>query len=145
MLLNQSDLRILKNTINISARCLEMLKIAVWKKWRNQRMRFLGYMFAKNRYINLKLDMPDIQASFYNIHSGFPKCQKFWVLEKLRKEIIFILWLKNLFGKNRESHLKERFVLRLLMSFIYILFQILLWHFQTFINFRPKTAWYWVT
>ena len=30
-------------------------------------MRFLGYMFAKNRYMNLKFGMPDVQAWIYNI------------------------------------------------------------------------------
>ena len=72
-------------------------------------MRFLGYVFAKNRYINLKLGMPDIQASFYNIHSGFPKFQKFWVLEKLRKKNYFYFVVKKSFWEKPREPFERKF------------------------------------
>ena len=41
------------------------------KKWRHQRIRYLGYMFVKNEYINNKCGLPDVQARSYNIQSIF--------------------------------------------------------------------------
>ena len=46
-----------KKVIFITVRYLKMLQITVWKKWRHQRIQFLGYTFAKNRHINLKFSM----------------------------------------------------------------------------------------
>ena len=45
----------------------------------------MGYMLATNDYINVKFDMPDAQAWFYNIYSGFLTILKFWILEKKLK------------------------------------------------------------
>ena len=60
-----------KNVIFISVRFLEILKIAVWKMLSTDTV--FGYMFGKNRYINLKCGKPDTQACFYNMLCGFLK------------------------------------------------------------------------
>ena len=91
-----------KNVIFISVRCLKMLQIGVWKKWRHQRLRFLGHMFPK--YINLKFSMPDVRAWLYNKYSGFWKFWKYRILKKLpREKILFLFfeklknWVRNFF------------------------------------------------
>ena len=95
-----------KNVIFV-VRCLEILKIAVWKKWRHQRIRFLGYTFAKNRYINPKFGIRDVQSWCYNILYSFEKNQ---ILEFKKLFINFsfliLFGFKELFGKIRDSYFK---------------------------------------
>ena len=55
-----------QNVIFISMRGLEMFEIAVLK-WCHRQIRFLGYMFAKYKCINLKFGMPDVQLWLYNM------------------------------------------------------------------------------
>ena len=68
--LNQFDLRIPKMSFS-TVLCLKMLRIAIWKKWRHQRTRFLGYMFAKNRHINLKFSMLSSQVKSSQVMSRY--------------------------------------------------------------------------
>ena len=72
-----------------------------FEKWRHQRIWFLGYMFAKNRYISLKFGMPDTQALFYNMQKSV---LLFWILEKLYKKSFFkTFWMKKSFLNNKRE------------------------------------------
>ena len=55
-----------KNVI-FYVRCLEMLKIVVWKNDVINGYGFWALCLPKNRYINLEFGMPHVQAWFYNI------------------------------------------------------------------------------
>ena len=63
------------------------------KKGCHPRMRFLGYMFAKNRYINLKSGIPDVRPGFYNIIYVFLNF-KIFVFCKKKNLVFFTFWVK---------------------------------------------------
>ena len=78
-----------------------------------------GYMFAKNRYINLIFGMLDARAWFYNMLYVFLK-----ILDFGKLKILFFLVLgvkKHFWGRIRDCHLKELYILCLLVIFICIL------------------------
>ena len=72
------------------------------KKWRHQWIRFLGYMFSKHRYINLKFGVPDFQAWFYKMLYGFLKTSKLYDLrKKLDKKFRFLVLGGKTFFENQ--------------------------------------------
>ena len=99
---------------------------------------FLGYMFAKNRHINLKFIMLYVQVYFYIILYGFLKIWKILDLGKSYIKIsVFPFWgvKKNVFWKIRDSSLKELLILRHLVLFVCILLLISI--FGDFSNIYP--------
>ena len=108
------------------------------KKWRHSRLRFLGYMFAKNRYISLKFGMPDdrtwfnklLYISFKNLEFGFWK-------KNLLKNFSFLLFGYFL-GKSEIAILENSLFYGFCsFSFAFCLKCLYLVIFQTFFNFRP--------
>ena len=113
-----------KNFIFISVRCLEMLKIAVWKMTSSIDTVW-DYMFTKNICIKLKFGMPDLHAWLYNILYGFQKILKILDFEISYIKILVFKFLGDFFWKIRDSHLKKKlFILRLLVLFNCILLKI---------------------
>ena len=77
-------------------------------------MRFLGYMLAKNRYINLKFGIPDVQAWFFNILGGFENFVNFDLWKTyIKNQLLNALGVKNILWKIRDSRFKELFILRM--------------------------------
>ena len=82
---------------------------------------FLGYMYAKNRYINMEFGIVYAQAWawFYNILYGFSKLEKWILTESYIKNQFFYSWVNKIVSWNiQDSHVKEFFILPLLMLFI---------------------------
>ena len=90
------------------------------EKWHNQRIRFLGYMFAKNRYINLKFGMFYAQPLFYNMYA-FLEIWKKGFCSYIKVSVFFDFGGKNIFGEIRDGHSKELLILCILVPFICIL------------------------
>ena len=119
-----------------------------FKKWRRQRIRFLAYILPKNIDINLKFGLSDVQAWFYNI---FSVCLNFFKIldfvESYIRSPVFIFWVTKLFwGKSEMTILKiSLFCVYWCLLFAFCLNRCFWWFFQTFIYFRPKMGWHWVT
>ena len=64
---------------------------------KNDSIQFLGYVFAKNRYIILKFGMPDVQAWFSTYCAVFKDFENFGFCKKLYKNISFLLYGLNSF------------------------------------------------
>ena len=60
------------------------------KKMRHQRIRFLGYMFAKNRYINLKFGMIDVNIWLCSIYPFSENFENFGFLKRLKIKFFYI-------------------------------------------------------
>ena len=104
---------------------------------------FLGYIYAKNRYINLEFGIVYAQAWFYNILYGFSKLKQ-WVLTEsyIENQFFFIFGsAKSFLRKSKIVMLKifystpfDALYLHFARNFLFLVI------FQTFINFRPKMA-----
>ena len=114
-----------ESVIFISVRCLEMLKIAIWK---NDVIHGYGFwtIYLLKRYINLEFFRPDIQVWFYNMSNGFMKILKIFNFVKsyLKILVFYFLSTKVIFWKIRDSHFEELLVVQLVMLFICILLKI---------------------
>ena len=125
-----------KNFIFISVRCLEMLKIAVWKMTSSIDMVW-DYMFAKNIYIKLKFGMPDLQAWLYNILYGFQKILKILDFEISYIKILVFKFLgeKNFFFEKSEIVILKNFLFYACWCFLiaFCLKLLFLVIFQTFV------------
>ena len=124
--------------------------------WRNRRcgrglkkihqwIRFLGYMFAKNRSIwNLAWQMPRHSSATY-IPVFEPS--KNWLKEKLHKDFSLTFGVKNHFWENSRSLFSRTLFFHVLQcfSFACCVKSLFLVIFRTFINFRPNMAWHLIT
>ena len=109
-------------------------------KWRHQRVRFLGYTFAKNRYINLKFGMLDVRIWFYDMFSVCVEILKFLDFNKKYKNqsLGVCVCVKNHFLKKQDGQFRDIFVLRSLVYFLYFIFNIYLGEFSNFCQFSTK-------
>ena len=128
--------RFQKNVILISVRCLEILKIAVWKM--TSSMNTVLGLYVSQKYI--------YEPEIWHVRCPGMVLQHivrflFFIFENiafLKSYIKFLFFLlfggNNHFGNIRDSYLKELLILRLLVLFICILLQFstFWWFFQTY-------------